>query len=91
VLGLIYRAIETYLIEQAGWTRATVKAGAVTLMQRFASAVKLNIQFHMLFLEGGCLSPAENHRCFAACPPYAADTGRIDPHHQAARGRLPGA
>jgi hypothetical protein len=45
VLGLVYRAIETHLIQQAGGTRATAKTGAVTLIQRFGSALNLNIHF----------------------------------------------
>jgi hypothetical protein len=42
VLGIVYRAIETDLIQQAGGTRATAKTGAVTLIQRFGSALNLN-------------------------------------------------
>lgn len=52
VLGIVYRAIETHLIQQAGCTRHTAKTGAVTLIQRFGSALNLNIHFHMLFLDG---------------------------------------
>jgi len=52
VLGIVYRAIETHLIHQAGQTRNTARTGAVTLIQRFGSALNLNIHFHMLFLDG---------------------------------------
>ena len=66
VLRIVYRAIETYLIHQAGQTRKTAKTGAVTLIQRFGSALNLNIHFpslgpltaypyatpHILFLDG---------------------------------------
>lgn len=45
VLGLVYRAIETHLIQQSGCTRALAKTGAVTLIQRFESALNLNIHF----------------------------------------------
>jgi len=45
VLGLVYRAIETHLFHQAGCTRAGAKTGAVTLIQRFGSALNLNIHF----------------------------------------------
>jgi len=45
VLGLVYRAIEAHLIQQAGGTRATAKTGAVTLIQRFGSGLNLNIHF----------------------------------------------
>ena len=46
------RAIGTYLVKKAGFTHATAKTGAVTLIQRFGSALNLNIHFHMLFLDG---------------------------------------
>ena len=52
VLGTVYRAIETHLINQAGQTRNTARTGAVTLIQRFGSALNLNILFHILFLNG---------------------------------------
>ena len=34
------------------FTKVTVQIGAVTLIQRFGSALNLNIHFHMLFLDG---------------------------------------
>jgi hypothetical protein len=53
VLSVVYRAISTYLIKQTGFTVASgAKTGAVTLIQRFGSALNLNIHFHMLFLDG---------------------------------------
>jgi hypothetical protein len=56
VLGIVYRAIETHLINKAGLTRSKARTGAVTLIQRFGSALNLNIHFHMLFLDGVYLS-----------------------------------
>lgn len=52
VLGTVYRVISRYLLQQAGLTRATGHPGAVTLIQRFGSALNLNIHFHMIFLDG---------------------------------------
>ena len=52
VLGIVYRAIETHLVYQSGYTRTSANTGAVTLIQRFGSALNLNIHFHMLFLDG---------------------------------------
>ena len=52
VLGIVYRAISGHLIGQAGMTRASAATGAVTPIQRFGSALNLNIHFHMLFLDG---------------------------------------
>jgi ribosomal protein S27E len=51
-LSIIYRTIASYLIKQAGFTHKTARTGAVTLIQRFGSALNLNIHFHMLFLDG---------------------------------------
>jgi hypothetical protein len=40
------------LADQAGVERASAQCGAVTLMQRFGSALNLNIHLHMLWLDG---------------------------------------
>lgn len=52
VLGIVYRTISLHVLKKARLTRATGETGAVTLIQRFGSAVKLNIRFHMLVLDG---------------------------------------
>lgn len=52
VLGEVYRAISRHLLCKAGLTSATAATGAVTLVQRFGSALNLNVHFHMLFLDG---------------------------------------
>jgi hypothetical protein len=52
VLGIVYRVIATDLVRKAGYTHDTARTGAVTLIQRFGSALNLNIHFHMLFLDG---------------------------------------
>lgn len=52
VMGIIHRAISTHIVNRAGFTTKQAKTGAVTLIQRFGSALNLNIHFHMLFLEG---------------------------------------
>ena len=51
-LGIVYRTIATWLIHQAGFTHSTACTGAVTFIQRFGSALNLNIHFHILFLDG---------------------------------------
>lgn len=43
VLGILYRAVANHLIKAAGMTCATAQTGAVTLIQRFGSALNLNI------------------------------------------------
>jgi hypothetical protein len=52
VLGIVYRVIATHLIKKADHTHTTARTGAVTLIQRFGSALNLNVHFHMLFLDG---------------------------------------
>ena len=52
VLGIVYCVIATHLIKKAGFTRKVAQAGAVTLIQRFGSALNANVHFHMLFLDG---------------------------------------
>jgi hypothetical protein len=43
VLGIVWRALAAHLLNKAGLTRATGQTGAVTLIQRFGSALILNI------------------------------------------------
>ncbi|MBP7609919.1 MAG: transposase zinc-binding domain-containing protein [Steroidobacteraceae bacterium] len=50
VLGVVYRTISGFLLRRAGLTRAKGDTGAVTLVQRFGSALNLNIHFHLLLL-----------------------------------------
>ena len=52
VLSIVYRAISTHLIHKAGLPLKNGATGAVTLIQRFGSALNLNIHFHILFLDG---------------------------------------
>ena len=52
VLGIVTRAIASHLIKAAGYHHETAQTGAVTLIQRFGSALNLNIHFYVLFLDG---------------------------------------
>tara|TARA_B110000305_G_scaffold209670_1_gene242813 strand:- start:60 stop:1361 length:1302 start_codon:yes stop_codon:yes gene_type:complete len=52
VLGIVYRAISTHLIHKSELSLKEGATGAVTLIQRFGSALNLNIHFHILFLDG---------------------------------------
>ena len=52
VLQIIHRAITFDIIHRSGYLKKQAKTGAVTYIQRFGSALNLNIHFHMLFLEG---------------------------------------
>jgi hypothetical protein len=65
VLGMASRCIATHLIRKAGLSRRNAQTGAVTLIQRFGSALNLKIHFHML----GCTSRVPMARCaFAEGP-----------------------
>jgi hypothetical protein len=48
-LGIVYRTIATHLTHKAGYTNATAHTGAVTLIQRFGSALNLNI--HLMCMD----------------------------------------
>jgi hypothetical protein len=53
VLAVVQRGIATFLVRRADLTVASgARTGAVTLIQRFGSALNLNIHLHMLFLDG---------------------------------------
>lgn len=56
VLGVVYRTISGHLLSETGLTRATAATGAVTLVQRFGSALNLNVHFHMMFPDGAYLT-----------------------------------
>ena len=51
VLRIIYRTISTHLIHKAGYSLKDGATGALTLIQRFGSALNVNIHFHILFLD----------------------------------------
>ena len=52
VLGIVYRTLATHITKKTGYNKQTAQTGAVTLIQRFGSALNLNIHFHMLYLDG---------------------------------------
>jgi hypothetical protein len=53
VLGIVHRVISTFLIKRAGLTvKSGAQTGAITLIQRFGSALNLNLHYHMLYLDG---------------------------------------
>ena len=43
VLRLVYRCLSSWVVKQAGLRRKTGQTGAVTLIQRFGSALNLNL------------------------------------------------
>jgi hypothetical protein len=74
VLSIVYRTLATHITKKAGYNKKMAQTGAVTLIQRFGSALNLNIYFHMLYLDGvygednyGKTRLDEKHPC---SPPY---------------------
>jgi hypothetical protein len=71
-----------FLLRRAGLTRTTGHTGAVRLVQRFGSALNLNVHFHMLFPDGAHRTEGVAAPVFrAACEPRAQElqglAGRI--------------
>ena len=61
---------------QAGFTGDIAQTGAVTLIQRFGSALNLNLHFHRLFLDGVyCATEAGPSFHRVAVPTHAALEG----------------
>jgi hypothetical protein len=73
VLGIVYRTISAYVLKKARLTRASGATGAVTLIQRFGSALNLNIHFHMLVLVGAYLVGTEPPVFRRIAPPSLAE------------------
>jgi hypothetical protein len=49
VLGIVYRCMTTHLIKKAGFSCKAAQTGAVSLIQRFGSALNLNI--HLMCMD----------------------------------------
>jgi len=43
VLGIVNRVISMHLVKKAGYSKKMARTGAVTLIQRFGSALNLNM------------------------------------------------
>lgn len=53
VLAVVNRAISAFIVRHSGLTlNSGARTGAVTLVQRFGSALNLNVHLHILFLDG---------------------------------------
>src|SRR5262247_3993419 len=80
---IIRTTIGQYYVNQAvtrGVPRDQVQPGAVTFMQRFGSALQLNLHFHCVFLEGVYLDRTDQGRkprFLAVEPPSDADLTTI--------------
>lgn len=75
-------------------TCATVRTGAVTLIQRFVSALNLSIHFHMLFLDGVHVTTGDGLRFRRVPPPTGEALEKLVrgiSERVAAHARTPGA
>src|SRR5262249_29818195 len=76
---IIRTTIGQYYINQAvtrGLPRDKVHPGSVTFIQRFGSALNLNVHYHLLFLEGVYLDRTDHGRpprCLQGEPPTDTD------------------
>jgi hypothetical protein len=77
VLGIVYRAIAAHLIRRAGLKQSAAQTGAVTLIQRFGSALNLNIHFHLLVLDGVYLRDHDRLEFRRVPPPTRAELDEI--------------
>jgi hypothetical protein len=73
VLGIVYGTISGYVLKKARLARASGATGAVTLIQRFGSALNLNVHFHMLMLDGAHLAGTEPPVFRRIAPPVDAE------------------
>ena len=78
VLGIVYRAISTFLVRRAGLrVHAGARTGAVTLIQRFGSALNLNPHLHMLFVDGAYAFDDEAPCLHRVAAPTQAELQRL--------------
>ena len=78
VLGIVYRAISTFLVRRAGLrVGAGARTGAVTLIQRFGSALNLNVHLHMLFVDGVYTFDDERPRFHRSSAPTRPELQRL--------------
>ena len=89
---IIRTTIAQYYVNQAvhgGVERPRVHPGSVTFIQRFGSALQLNLHFHVICLEGVYLDrtdQARTPRFLAVEPPSSTDVAapcRTDLNHSA--------
>ena len=89
VLRVVYRTISGHLLAKAGLTRATGNTGAVTLIQRFGSALNLNVHFHMIFVDGAYLTDGAGPPVFRHVPsPSKAELHALVRHIAERIGRM---
>jgi Putative transposase/Transposase zinc-binding domain len=80
---IIRTTIGQYYVNKAvtrGYARANIQPGSVTFIQRFGSAINLNLHFHCVFLEGVYLDRTDQGltpRFLTGEPPSDADIAAV--------------
>ena len=78
VLGVVTRALSTAAKRRAGLRAgADAETGVVTFIQRFGSALNLNIHLHLLALDGAYTFAAGHPRCHRARAPTNDEIERL--------------
>jgi len=78
VLGIVQRAVSGHLATKAGVRGVDARTGSVTHIQRFGSALNLNVHFHMLFLDGVYVEGPDGYLAFRYVPaPSSAELTRL--------------
>jgi hypothetical protein len=74
VLGVVTRALSTAVIKRAGLSHsAGAQSGIVTFIQRFGSALNLNVHMHLLVLDGAYTFTDDTARFHRAPAPSQAE------------------
>ncbi|MGK0261234.1 MAG: hypothetical protein ACI96M_004693, partial [Candidatus Azotimanducaceae bacterium] len=70
------------MIKKAGLTRASgARSGAITFIQRFGSALNLNVHLHMLIPDGVFTRRHAKPRFHAVIGPSQCEHHFAQPHH----------
>lgn len=78
VLTVVHRALSTFVVRQSGFTVSSgARTGAVTLIQRFGSALNLNVHLHILFLDGAYTFSGNRPTFHRARPPAGEELNRL--------------
>ena len=91
VLQVVHRVITRRLLGQAGLKPDEADSGAVTLIQRFGSAAKLNVHLHRLVLDGVYRRGADRAPAFveASAPTVGAVGPRAGQKVLTVQGAMP--
>ena len=77
VLAVVTRALSTALARRAGLRASDAETGLVTFIQRFGSAVNLNVHLHILALDGVYTFDGERPRFHRVAPPAGEELERL--------------